>query len=331
MNEGAPRTVELHRIVAGLRAPVAIVRVAGEDLTVVAVNEAMADELGDDPARLVGRPLEELPAAALLEAVRRLPAEALRAGRPLHREVGLEDRDQRVLDVTVIPLDVDDVLTVIHDLTGARRTAEALAETQAIARIGHWAWDIQADRISWTDELFRVFGIDPASWDATYDSYVRLIHPEDREEVKERIESAIRDATAYTVQHRIVRPDGTVRVVSSIGDVVTGRDGAPVRLAGAAQDITERVAAQEEAMRLREAHARHEQGLELNDNVMQGLAISRLALMEGDRARALDALDGAMEAVRAIIRSLLEARLGGAQALEAGDLVRKRGALEVGS
>lgn len=329
MEEVTLRPVDPRRIADGLPDHVAILRLVDDDLELVLVNDVLAAALEREPGDLVGRRLGDLEPQRVVEPGRELAVEALERGGTAQREVELVGpRGRRVLDMRMIPLGDDRVLSVTRDLTELRETAAALEETQAIARIGHWSWDMGADEINWTPELYRIFGVDPERWPATYESYRQLLHPEDREDVETTIERAVREAGSYTSQHRIIRPDGEVRTLSSLGYVVTGRDGTPMRLAGTAQDITERILAEEEAVRLREAHARHEQGLELNDNVVQGLAVTRLALMEGDRDHAIASLDRTIEAAREIIRSLLEARVDGDEGLRPGDLVRSRGALQ---
>lgn len=331
MDEVAARTIDLQRVMESLPDHVVVLELADGDVLVRALNSVLAEAFGQERDALVGRPLAELQPPNVVEAARTLVADTLDQGIPLRREIELTvEGGRRTLDVTVIPMSDHDrqVLIVTRDLTGVREVTAALDETQAIARIGHWAWDIEADRITWTDELYRIFGVDPETWDATYESYARCLHPEDRAEVEETVQNALDERSAYTHQHRIVRPSGEVRVVSSLGHVVTDPEGNAIRLAGTAQDITERIQAEEEALRLREAHARHEQGLELNDNVMQGLAVTRLALMEDDPEHALQALDRTMEAAREIIRTLLEARVDD-NGLRPGDLVRTSGALQM--
>lgn len=329
--DAATRTVGLTRLLDGLSDGVGVVRLDGDDLVFVEANDVLAEAIGRPPDELAGRRLRTLQPERIVTPGIGLAREVLEQDRPLRRELDVEGpAGRQVVRITMLPLSgaENEILMIVRDLTRVRDVAAALRETQAIARIGHWAWDMEADRITWTDELYRIFGVDPETWPATYESYRERLHPDDRADVETTIQEAIREARTYTMQHRVVRPDGAVRVVSSLGDVVTDRSGEPVRLAGTAQDITERIEAEQEAVRLREAYARQQQGLELNDNVMQGLAVARLAIMEGDVDQALASLDRTMEAAREIIRSLLEARADGGSDLRPGELVRSRGALQ---
>ncbi|MDB5096074.1 MAG: domain S-box [Cyanobacteria bacterium RYN_339] len=126
----------------------------------------------------------------------------------------------------------------------ARRTAELqekerqLKEAQAIAHVGSWAWEIAEGRLTWTRELFRIYGVDPETFTPTFEAYQALIHPEDREKSREHILVASDD---FAFTHRIIRPDGTVRVVEAQGRVHRGANGEPLRMTGTGQDITERV------------------------------------------------------------------------------------------
>ena len=144
----------------------------------------------------------------------------------------------------------DTVETVVVSFTDVteQRKAEAelrasekqLQNAQQIARIGSWKWDIAADEIDWSDELYRIFGLTPDAFEPTYENYIQHIHPDDRETVNTTVQQAIEQRESYELDHRVQQADGTVRYVHSIGEVVLGDDGEPVALQGTAQDVTER-------------------------------------------------------------------------------------------
>jgi PAS domain S-box-containing protein len=121
-----------------------------------------------------------------------------------------------------------------------QRAHASLAEAQEIAHVGSWQWEIAADRVSWSDELYRIYGLAPQSVPMTYEGFLERVHPDDRERVRRRIERAYADRQRFDLVHRIVLPDGSVRTSQSRGDVVVGADGEPARMVGTAQDITER-------------------------------------------------------------------------------------------
>ena len=120
------------------------------------------------------------------------------------------------------------------------RAAANLAEAQALAHVGSWEWDVGTNRVTWSDELFRLYGVEPHSVEVTFESYLDRVHPEDRARVAETVEGAYATGEPFEFDHRLVRPDGTVRWTNSRGRVVREENGAPVRMVGTAQDITER-------------------------------------------------------------------------------------------
>ena len=136
------------------------------------------------------------------------------------------------------------------------RSEARLREAQRAARMGSWEWDITRDTIWWSEELYSIYGVDPASFSASYESYMGLIHPEDRAYAKEVVSSALEAKRPFTFEHRIVRPDGSERVVLGQGDVLLDESGRPTRMTGTSQDITEHKTAENE----REALVRAEVG-----------------------------------------------------------------------
>ena len=120
-----------------------------------------------------------------------------------------------------------------------RRSQTQLAQAQRIAHIGSWEWDIRAHRVEWSDELYRIFGVKQDDLGQTYESFVAAVHPDDAELVEERVRAALSDRKPFEFDHRIVRPDGTVRVLRAIGKVIVDDSGEATRLIGVMQDVTE--------------------------------------------------------------------------------------------
>jgi PAS domain S-box-containing protein len=127
------------------------------------------------------------------------------------------------------------------------RTASRLNEAQALAHIGHWEWDMRRDVVTWSDELYRVFGLDPSVGAVDYETYLHRLHPDDRPFVDATVQRAIAERRPFAFEHRIYRPDGTERIISSRGRVIVER-GEAVAMLGTAQDVTE----QRQAERLRD-------------------------------------------------------------------------------
>ena len=130
-------------------------------------------------------------------------------------------------------------------LARLEESEHALAEAQRLARIGSWEWEVQEDRVVWSDELFRIYGIEPDGFTARYDSYVEHIQPDDRGIVQQEIDRALRDPGPFRFEHRVIRPDGEVRTVDRRGRAIVGADGRVERMVGTAQDVTEQRAAEQ--------------------------------------------------------------------------------------
>jgi len=219
-----------------------------------------------------------------------------------------------------------------HDAAGVRsRAAEdlrrsegRLAEAQRIAHIGSWEWDVAADEITWSEELYRIWGLDPETFVPTYASYLALIPEEDRPAADGAVQAAFATHEPFRFRHRVVRADGTVRKVESAGAVFV-EDGQVARMAGVGHDVTERVEA-EEAYAAAAAEVALQQQLrtravELNDAVVQGLAVTRYQLAAGDREAALGSVATTLERAKELVADLI-----GDVELEAGGLRRGRAA-----
>jgi PAS domain S-box-containing protein len=129
------------------------------------------------------------------------------------------------------------------------RVHDRLLESQAAAQIGNWEWDVAANRLWWSDEMCRIFGV--ASAPAGYEPYLALIHPDDRAVTDTIVRRAIQTGEPYTFEHRIVRPDGEQRVIHARGRAELDASGACRRLLGTGHDITERLRADEAQAQLR--------------------------------------------------------------------------------
>jgi PAS domain S-box-containing protein len=123
-----------------------------------------------------------------------------------------------------------------------------LEEAQRVAHIGHYYWDLIANRVTWSDELYRIYGLTPQEGPIDMAMVREMIHPDDREDVFRAAEEAVRSGVHTEAEHRVVRPDGTVRTVHGVGTVKRDASGRAYEMFGTAQDITDRKRA-EEALR----------------------------------------------------------------------------------
>jgi PAS domain S-box-containing protein len=102
----------------------------------------------------------------------------------------------------------------------------------------HWEWDILADRVTWSDDLFRLYGLEPRELRPTYHGFIERVHPDDRRRVELIVGQALRDGKPFDFEHRLMRPDGTVVTLLAHGSVERGPDGKPVRMSGTSVDVS---------------------------------------------------------------------------------------------
>lgn len=121
-----------------------------------------------------------------------------------------------------------------------RRSRSQLAAAQQVAHVGSWEWDPATNAVEWSDELFRIFGLQPQQFEPVLDDYVERIHEEDRERVMQLVTQALGNKDSFNYSHRVVWPDGTVREIEAHGEVVIDEAGTVTKMVGTAQDITER-------------------------------------------------------------------------------------------
>jgi PAS domain S-box-containing protein len=135
---------------------------------------------------------------------------------------------------------VEDALTVLLTMRSLRASAAKLDEAQRVAHVGYWDNDLDTDRITWSDETYRILGLRPRETPATESEFLARIHPQDRERHAEVTATAKRGEGRYDLEYRLVRPNGEVRTVHSVGDMIRDDSGRARRAFGVVQDITER-------------------------------------------------------------------------------------------
>lgn len=115
-----------------------------------------------------------------------------------------------------------------------------LAEAQSLARLGSWEWNIGSDEISWSDEMYRLYGVEPGSTKIDYAAYQSLLHPDDRDSSGTAVRQALETGEPFAFDHRVIRAnDGEERIFSARGKVIRDGSGKPARMIGTGQDVTE--------------------------------------------------------------------------------------------
>jgi PAS domain S-box-containing protein len=167
-----------------------------------------------------------------------------------------------------------------------KQSESQLAEAQRLAHIGSFDWDLRSNTVTWSDELYRIFGLQPGEIEVAGDA-MTFIHPEDREFVLSTVKSSVKNIEPYSFYYRVLRSDGDERIVHSRGHIMSDEHGEPIRVFGATQDMTELKRAEEklkttsEQLRALSAslqYAREEEGIriarEIHDEL--GSALSSL-------------------------------------------------------
>jgi PAS domain S-box-containing protein len=121
----------------------------------------------------------------------------------------------------------------------------SLEEAQRVAHVGSWVWDLEKNHVTYSDEYFRIFGLAPRKGPIDIATVREMIHPEDREYVFRVAEDAIRSGESPECEHRILRPNGEIRIVHSRGDLKKDASGRPYQMLGVSQDITDRTRAEQ--------------------------------------------------------------------------------------
>jgi PAS domain S-box-containing protein len=221
--------------------------------TLIYVNPAACSLFGHSRDFLIGRNFWDMfhpddRGRAVIRG-RARQAGVLRSGRLVERVVHADGRTIWV-DYSVEPIqldgrpttlvtgsDVSERMRIEHEL---QKSEARLAEAQRISHVGSWEWEVAGDRIVWSDELCRIYGIAPAAFGGTLEGYLALVHPDDRTMAKQVMKDALRRGGPFAFEHRVVSSDGNVRTIMGRGEAFVDASGTPVRAAGTAQDITDR-------------------------------------------------------------------------------------------
>ncbi|MEO0477004.1 MAG: PAS domain-containing protein, partial [Planctomycetota bacterium] len=164
----------------------------------------------------------------------------------MHRR---KDGSDILVEVTLNPVNIkgrDALLVVWHDLTerveaenAVREAVDCLNEAQELANIGNWQWTVVDNKITWSDQIKRMFGMSPDEPVPSFEEHRKQIHPDDVLYWESVLDKAAEDHQPYLMKFRIMRPDGGVRVLESHGQCVVNASGELVRTYGTVQDITE--------------------------------------------------------------------------------------------
>lgn len=227
-------------------APDAVLSIDAEG-RIVEANAPSERVFGCPPAELLGRRFEALVPERARPLLSPLGAgSAVRVELPIVRPDGAEV----AVELSAVPVRLAGpglFVVFVRDVSERKRADEVLRQTQrfleegqAIAHVGSWVSGVlDPDTIWWSPETYRIFGV-PEDERITVERFFSLLHPGDRDAVRAASTAAMRDAAPYDVVHRVICPDGSLRIVRERAVVVRDENGTPVRMVGTAQDVTER-------------------------------------------------------------------------------------------
>ncbi len=161
-------------------------------------------------------------------------------------EAGATDFASKPINLFVLSHRIRYMLRAKRNLDELRTSEARLASAQRIAHLGNWERDLVTGELRWSDEVFRLFGLVPGSFEPTYEGLLERVHPDDRALVARATEEALRREKPYSFDVRILLADGTVRFVHEQAEVLFDASGRPTLMAGTTQDVSERKQAEDQ-------------------------------------------------------------------------------------
>lgn len=145
------------------------------------------------------------------------------------------DREGHVEGMSLVARDITEQQLAQANLAEMERR---LSEAEAYAHSGRWLWDVATGAVQWSDELHRIFGVEPMDFDGTIEAHLAWVHPDDRAAVEMALDHSLTTARPFDAEHRIVRRDGEVRWLYTRAEATVSSTGSVIGLRGVSRDVT---------------------------------------------------------------------------------------------
>jgi PAS domain S-box-containing protein len=164
----------------------------------------------------------------------------------LVRTAPLRDKEGSVVKWYGVSIEIEERKKIEEKL---RQSESLLMEAEDLAHVGSWSLDLSSKTVTWSDELYKIFGVDPSGFDKSLEGVIGFTHPADKDFIIQIVEKAIATHEPNDFHYRMIRPDGDERILHVRLAVMTNEEGSPTRIYGAVQDVTERKKAEDELRR----------------------------------------------------------------------------------
>ncbi len=229
----------------------------------VLVNRPFADMVGIPRENITGKTDYDFQPKEIADVFRKTDMETIAAGTTskLEEKAVLDDGKHTFLSYKAPLFGADgrpyaicgistDISTIKQAEESLRRSEARLSNAQRVAHMGFWDWNIVTNELFWSDEIYRIFGLEPQEFGATYEAFLGYVYPDDRELVVNSVEQSLKNEREYNIDHRIMLSDGEIRYVHEQGEVTRDPSGRPVNMVGTVLDITQRKRIEKERERL---------------------------------------------------------------------------------
>jgi PAS domain S-box-containing protein len=210
-----------------------------------------------------------------------------------------------------------------------RQSERSLREAQRIAHLGNWHWNVVANQLRWSDQIYSIFALEPRQFAGTYEAFLERVHPDDRTKVGDAVTQALKNGQPYNLEHRVTRPGGEVRIVQERAEVIRDAAGQALEMAGTVQDVTEQKRIEAEFFRAQRldsigalaAGMAHDLNNALSP-ILMGIQLFRRQWQDPAAQRMLSAMEASTHRGADLVRQVLTFARGSEGDRERFDLAR---------